>query len=928
MSNDSVVYTCGGTFYDSGGDLASYANGEVLTRTFCSDNPGTQISINFSAFNSEQCCDHLYIYDGATTSGTPLIQAEGVNPFSLIGHDFVSTSGCLTFKWISDGSVSNSGWIAQLSCLAPCQPFQLQVTSDVPAQNNTIHLCHDQLIHFGANGVYNHNDSLYHQSDSTSICKWYVNGELQHTGFAYDFLYSNGTIFVQAELTDSSGCTANVNYLVSGAFNLSIIQSPLNLSTYWIGQQINLVADTICSFYMNETITDSVPMYLPDGQGVPYEKVIQVMNSDPGRTIQNPTDVQSVCLNIEHSFVGDLSIHLICPNGQFLDILTYPDGLGSTWFGVPIDNDANTSPGVGWTYCWTPTATNPIPNTSGASVPAGNYQPTGPFSALVGCPINGDWIIRVEDYLGSDNGYIFNVDLTFDTNIVHSQTVDTINNFSWSGPNILPVNSNIVTAPSNVPGTYTYTFSAQNSCGDTLIQYVTVNVIDTPAFISGKVFMDINQDCAFDGGDINQTNRIIEFSPGAYFASTDASGNYMAAIPQGEYTVTVAPIANISNLCPAQHSYSVQVTRGDTLANINFGDTLLPYHDMSVFLGSSMAVMGNEFTLNLILANYGNTPYSGVLNLQTDSTFAFVSCNNSCASSSNGKVDFGYSSVAPGATVYLSAIFQIPVNVDLIGTTFTTKAWFDSIPTDVYLVNNQDSISSLIRASFDPNIKTVMPVGFGDSGDIMVNDSTLKYTIHFQNTGNWPATNIIIKDTLSAFVDPATIEPGPSSHPYTFNLSGQGVAEFRFMNIMLTDSGTNQVESNGYVCYRIKQRNNNPGTEIKNTADIYFDYNPLVATNTALNTIAWPLSTTTVIKNKHLAVVHPNPVLNNLYIDFSNSAGVNTVEISSVTGEFIASYHYNNISGAEISMKNLSKGIYIVKIISASSTDVQRVVKM
>lgn len=942
MSNGATINTCGGTFYDSGGSNGNYSLGENSSMTFCPNLPGQRVSLQFTSFDVDGTNNNVIcFYDGVGTGGI----AFGCNsnldnlglPFFVTSND---VSGCLTVTFNSVAAIATgTGWSALISCTSPCQPFQLQITPNVPCENNIINLCVGNSVQFTANGSYPNNDVYYHQSDASSVCMWYINSQLVHTGFSYNLSSINWAhATLRVVIWDVNNCFVEQNFTIYSEVYQHLIQAPANLTTYWVGQNISLAADSIIQTTTNETVSDSTPFFIPDGVGVSYERNIFVSNATSGNTIQSASDIQSVCLNMEHSYMGDLTITLICPNGNFVNLLEYSNNLGgSTHLGVPIDDDSNLNPGIGWNYCWAPNATfGDVNSHGGSTLPASppDYNETGEgghnFESLIGCPVNGIWTIQITDNLNSDNGYIFHVDLTFDTSVVAPDIYDTVTNCSWNGANIISSTNITATALATTPGVYTYAFFAMNSCGDTLIQYVTVNVIDTPAFVSGRVFIDENQDCIYNSSEMNQTNRIVEFSPGGYYASTDTNGFYMAAIPQGDYTVTLAASNYLSILCPAQQFYTVQVLRGDTVTGINFGDTLLPYNDMEVFLGASMAVLGTNFTLNILLSNHGNITNSGVLHLKTDSTFSFISCSGmgTCASAGNGKVNFNYSAIQPGGSLLLEAVFLVPVNTDIIGDILKSIAWFDTIPTDINLANNIDSIKNYIYAAYDPNVKTVMPVGEGQSGDIFTTDSILKYTIHFQNTGNWPATNVIITDTLSIFVDPATIEPGPSSHLYTFHLSGLGVAEFRFINIMLTDSFTNQNESNGYICYRIKQRNNNIGTEITNTANIYFDYNPLVATNTALNTVVEPLHVPVVSENKLQSLVHPNPVINNLNINFSSSDGENIVEISSVTGAFIASYHFNIVSIAEIPMKNLSNGVYIIRIISKNSTDVCRVVKM
>ncbi|MEZ5058841.1 MAG: T9SS type A sorting domain-containing protein [Saprospiraceae bacterium] len=137
-----------------------------------------------------------------------------------------------------------------------------------------------------------------------------------------------------------------------------------------------------------------------------------------------------------------------------------------------------------------------------------------------------------------------------------------------------------------------------------------------------------------------------------------------------------------------------------------------------------------------------------------------------------------------------------------------------------------------VRASYDPNDKEAFPKGVCASH--FINDDTeLEYKIRFQNEGNDTAYIVIIRDTLSEFLDPASVKPMVGSHPYTWSLSGKGILTFTFDNINLVDKGTNEPESHGFIQYRISQMPGNPvDTKIENKAAIYFDFNPPIITNT------------------------------------------------------------------------------------------------
>ncbi|HRI58972.1 MAG TPA: SprB repeat-containing protein [Saprospiraceae bacterium] len=137
--------------------------------------------------------------------------------------------------------------------------------------------------------------------------------------------------------------------------------------------------------------------------------------------------------------------------------------------------------------------------------------------------------------------------------------------------------------------------------------------------------------------------------------------------------------------------------------------------------------------------------------------------------------------------------------------------------------------------SYDPNDKQGFPVGYGAAHYIRLG-TELEYLIRFQNTGTDTAFTVRVVDTLSAWLDPATIRPGASSHPYQFNLSGSGIAEFLFENILLPDSNVNQAASNGFVKFSILHRADAPlETVIENDAAIYFDFNDPVITNTTFH---------------------------------------------------------------------------------------------
>ena len=196
-------------------------------------------------------------------------------------------------------------------------------------------------------------------------------------------------------------------------------------------------ADPDCSGYPScpppcgEVLASDLVLPLPDGPQ-PGEALDYFLGAatlqgfGEGAKLQNSQDLISACVVMEHSWIRDLQIEMVCPSGQ---IVVLQEFLGTTggevYLGEPIDTDYDVpQPGVGYEYCWTPTATNaPLleyanQNPGITTIPAGDYQPVGSFDELVGCTLNGEWAIKVTDLWGADNGYIFGWSLDFNPGIV------------------------------------------------------------------------------------------------------------------------------------------------------------------------------------------------------------------------------------------------------------------------------------------------------------------------------------------------------------------------------------------------------------------------------------------------------------------------------------------------------------------------------
>ena len=131
---NGTVTTCNANFFDSAGPDANYANGSDLTLTFFPDQPNASIQVNFNAFTTEASFDALYVYDGPDVNSPQIASANGAGfvPGGVAGGfwggalpgPFTSShpTGALTFVFRSDGSVSNPGWSATVTCIDASLP--------------------------------------------------------------------------------------------------------------------------------------------------------------------------------------------------------------------------------------------------------------------------------------------------------------------------------------------------------------------------------------------------------------------------------------------------------------------------------------------------------------------------------------------------------------------------------------------------------------------------------------------------------------------------------------------------------------------------------------------------------------------------------------------------------------------------------------
>jgi len=227
-----------------------------------------------------------------------------------------------------------------------------------------------------------------------------------------------------------------------------------------------------------------------------------------------------------------------------------------------------------------------------------------------------------------------------------------------------------------------------------------------------------------------------------------------------------------------------------------------------------------------------------------------------------------------------------------------------------------DIYCGVVTGSYDPNDKTGYPIGQTDQKYIQPNQQ-LQYVIRFQNTGTDTAFTVVVRDTLDTDLNIFTVTPGVSSHQYDFRMYGPRVLEWTFNNINLPDSSSNLEGSNGFVTFHVDLIPNlAPGIEITNDADIYFDFNEPITTNTTTHRIYEGFVNVVNVEELSTSgtplLVYPNPTSNSIIIKGENNLN-QVFSIYDQIGREVFTGKLNAFS-TEVNLSHLSKGFYTLKI--------------
>ncbi|RWW99745.1 T9SS-dependent choice-of-anchor J family protein [Flavobacterium cerinum] len=450
--------------------------------------------------------------------------------------------------------------------------------------------------------------------------------------------------------------------------------------------------------------------------------------------------------------------------------------------------------------------------------------------------------------------------------------------------------------------------------------------IITENVVSGIVKYDANGDTNCGAGDAVLPGAEILVSIDGTFAYsiyTNANGEYkLYNLPDGVSTLNLQ-VVGLAGF-PAIPVLVEEVEFDAETHELDIAHCLpqpAVVNDLAVSITPiSVARPGFDATYKLVVQNKGNTTVEGAtvnltfnddrMNyLSGDFTSPVVTTNNMVITLG----DLTPYSMQTGNIVF--SVLQPPVNIG--GETLAFTAVLSEEEDDATPDNNTALLNQVIVNSFDPNDITVHE---GEKIYQHQAEGYLTYTIRFQNTGTAEAVNVRLENTLDELLDWATFEPIASSHVNTVMRTDDQL-EFKFDNINLPDDKANEPGSHGYVTYRIKPKATfGVGNTVFNTAEIYFDFNPAIVTNTAKTTVIEMLG----VNENQLAVarLYPNPVQDQLQIAVQQG-DLQSVNVYDLNGRLCIT----STNATVVNTQALVAGMYFVKVTTTTGTATYKIMR-
>lgn len=501
---------------------------------------------------------------------------------------------------------------------------------------------------------------------------------------------------------------------------------------------------------------------------------------------------------------------------------------------------------------------------------------------------------------------------------------------TWFGDNVVSTNPVIsgyvggyTTFTHNYPVSGNYTIKHVLYRGSTKLdsisykyEYVLCNAFPV------KYYYDANNNCKKDSSEnfltlpinieIDSNGKKIDdmsTTSGIYYTAYGKSGDVYS------FKITKLP-GNLLASCPASGIVS------DTLDGSSYNH-VTKYVGLQCSSGSSfdlavhadIPVTGiHDQWGNIYVSNSYCNPISGTLTLHYSPKYVYKGGASPAPTSASGNtITWNLSSLSSAGTTQTKIWYAIwepssgPLSIrDTVNSYFVVNPLGGDVDTN----NNVTHEIDTVRGSCDPNEMWVSPEGYITTG------TQLRYRIDFENVGNDTAHNIYVMDTLSNYLDVASMNIIMSSH--TMNISKyqdtfkNTILRFDFPTINLLDSSFHD-KCTGTVIFTIKTKTGLvDGTKILNHAGIFFDDNGVVTTNLVENIIGNPNNVENIYDENEVRL-YPNPAKNSIAVSMMHMGNIKRIQIVNIVGQYVYVGSFN-ADNAQIDISNLQSGVYFIKV--------------
>jgi len=333
----AIIPPAGGTNFSDG--PANYLPNMDEIITFCPDlTQGSKVSIAFATnigftFNIDPT-DTLYVFDGPSIA-SPLLGTynSGTHPngFFVQASFQNNPSGCLTLRFRSNGSSEGTGWDANVACGNPQQPFVPHMHAYIngtgpdalnPADTGYVDVCFGDSILFVADPAFPYalevTNTGYSQNVGNCSYQWTIGGVGQFNNDSVWFTPpARAGYFIDLRITDIFPQIKRITSKVRVSQLPSFAGTGPFQDTVCLGQNTFLIGGVT----QQDTVGVDIPVgefeiggifagltFLPDGSGVQYQTNIGITGFDDSTTITGAGDFDQMCIDIEHSYIGDLEI--------------------------------------------------------------------------------------------------------------------------------------------------------------------------------------------------------------------------------------------------------------------------------------------------------------------------------------------------------------------------------------------------------------------------------------------------------------------------------------------------------------------------------------------------------------------------------------------------------------------------------------------